>query len=230
MNYERKHIILFFICTLFLTTFIGCKKDVQTVDMHLNYFGLIPGRYVIYNVQEMTHDDNVNVHDTLIYQLKTYVGPEYIDNQGRTAREFHRYKRIDSTEDWVESDVWTAIIENYKAELNDENQRIIKLVFAPTSDKTWNPNAFNSLPAESYYYSNIHKPTTIGSLNFDSTLTVEQENFTSLIDFRVKSEKYAANIGLIYKSFKDLRIANFDSLDVQKGTEIHYTCIGYGFE
>ena len=112
----------------------------------------------------------------------------------------------------------------------EENQRTIKLVFSPTSDKEWNPNAFNTLDAMTYSFSNIHKPMTIGSLSFDSTLTVEQENYTTMIDFSVKSEVYATNIGLIKKSFKDLTIANSDSTDVKKGTEIFYTCIGYGFE
>lgn len=230
MTYERKHIILFSTLIVVFASFLGCKKKAETVDMHLNYFGLIPGRYVIYDVKEMTHDEAVDQHDTLIYQLKTYIGPEYLDNQGRTAREFQRFKRDDNTQAWVQSDVWTAIIDNYKAELNDENQRIIKLVFSPTSDKTWNPNAFNTLPSEEYYYSDIHKPQVIGNLSFDSTITVQQENYPNMIEFFVKSEKYAANIGLIYKSYKHLKIANFDSLNVQKGNEIHYKCIGYGFE
>ena len=41
----------------------------------------------------MYHDDASNIHDTTIYQLKTYIGQDYIDNQGRTAKEFKRFKR-----------------------------------------------------------------------------------------------------------------------------------------
>lgn len=231
MTYEKKHILFFSTFIILFVAIFGCKKKSVTIDMHLNYFGLIPGRYVVYDVQEMYHDvDLIIQHDTLTYQLKTYIGPEYIDNMGRTAREFRRYKRDDDTQDWTVSDVWTVIIDNYNAELVEENQRIVKLVFSPTSDKSWNPNAFNGYEPLTYTYSNLHKSMTVGSLSFDSTITVEQENFTSLIDYRIKRETYAANIGLVKKSFKDLTIANFDSTNVKKGTEIYYTCIEYGFE
>lgn len=231
MTYEKKHILYFSALLFVFVTFFGCNDEATPPNMHLNYFGLIPGRYVIYEVEEMYHDVDLMVqHDTIRYQLKTYIGPEHIDNIGRTAREFKRFKREDDTQPWVQSDLWTAIIDDYRAELVEENQRIIKLVFAPTSDKTWNPNAFNTFDPMTYSYSNIHKPMTIGSLSFDSTLTVDQEDFPSMIDFKKKYEVYATNIGLIKKSFKDLTIQNFDTTDVQKGTEIHYTCIGYGFE
>jgi hypothetical protein len=199
--------------------------------MHLNYFGLIPGRYVLYEVQEMFHDAVLSpAHDTTRYQLKTLIGPEFIDNEGRKAREFRRFKRSDSSQDWVETDLWTAIIENYKAELVEENQRIVKLVFAPTSDKTWNPNAFNTQEELNYSYTDIHIPKTFNGFSFDSTITVFQEEFTSMIDFKKKHETYATNIGLVSKTYKNLTIANFDSLNVKKGTEIHYKCIGYGYE
>lgn len=231
MTYEKKHILLFSAFILLFAAIFGCKKEKTTINMHLNYFGLIPGRYVVYDVQEMYHDvDLIIPHDTLTYQLKTYIGTEYIDNFGRTAREFRRYKRNDNTQDWTLSDVWTAIIDNYNAELVEENQRIVKLVFAPTSDKSWNPNAFNGYDPLTYSYSKLHKPMTIGSLSFDSTITVDQENFTSMIDHRTKYETYAANVGLVKKWYKDLTIAGFDSTNVKKGTEIFYTCIEYGFE
>ena len=211
---------------------VGCKKKTTPLlNLHTNYFGLTPGRYVIYEVQEMSHDINLNPkHDTISYQLKTVIGEEIIDDQGRKVREFKRYKRNNSSNNWVLSDLWTAYINASKAELVEENQRKIKLVFAPTPEKTWNPNAFNSLDSLKYYYSNIHKPLSYDEISFDSTLTVKQDEFHSLIDYKVQTEIYATKIGLISKTFKDLIIENFDTLNVRKGTEIHYKCIEYGFE
>jgi len=59
---------------------------------------------------------------------------------------------------------------------------------------------------------------------------VEQEEFFSLIDYRRKYEVYAKNVGLISKFYKDLKISGFDTTNVQSGTELFYTFIGYGFQ
>lgn len=231
MIYNKKNIIRLLIPFLVLAFIFSCKKQSPPPKMHLNYFGLTPGRYVIYDVKEMTHDVALNPqHDTLTYQLKTLIGDEHIDDQGRTAREFKRYKRSTDTDAWVLTDIWTTIIENFKAELIEENQRIIKLVFSPTTDKNWNPNVFNSFDSTNYYYTGIHKPMTINNLSFDSTLTVQQAFFKSLIDYQNQYEVYATNIGLVSKSYKNLKIANFDTLDVKKGNEIHYKCVSFGIE
>ncbi len=231
MKTKIKFSILLLICFFALTINSCKKKKVDAPKMYTNYFGLTEGRYVIYDVQEMFHDVAVSPqHDTNFYQLKTLIGAETTDNQGRNVREFKRYKRNKTTDQWVISDLWTAVIENNKAELVEENQRIIKLVFAPTSDKKWNPNAFNIMDSLNYYYSNIHKPYSLPNISFDSTVTVSKDKFFSLIDYKIDSYKYATNIGLVSKTYKNLTIANFDTLDVRKGSETHYKCIGYGFE
>lgn len=224
---NKKNIL---VALLAVTFFIGCKKKTETISMHLNYFGLTSGKYVIYNVKEMEHDETVGQHDTLTYQLKTYIGQEYIDNQGRKAREFHRYKRNTNVDPWILNDVWTILIADYKAELVEENQRTIKLVFSPTSDKKWNPNAFNTYDALEYSYSNIHKPLTFNGVSFDSTLVVEQGSFNSLIDFQTMHEVYATNVGLVSKVYKNLKISGFDTLNVKKGNEIYYNFVEHGFE
>jgi hypothetical protein len=232
MKRNNKYIFLSAATFILVLLFSACKKEKsEAPKMYFNYFGLTPGRYVMYDVLEVEHDVNLIIpHDTSRYQLKTFIGGIYTDNFGREAREFKRYKRNTSSDPWVLADLWTAIIEDYKAELVEENQRVIKLVFAPTTDKTWNPNAFNSNEVTESYYENIHSAATLNGVSYDSILTVRQGYFKSLIDYQNKSEVYATNIGLISKSYKNLKIAGFDTLNVKKGNEIHYKCIGFGFE
>jgi hypothetical protein len=222
--------------SIFIVAFLvlilpSCKKDETSYDLHYEYFGLLPGRFVEYDVTEIHHDINGNIqHDTIHYQLKTLIGDTLIDNEGRVARRFVRYKRGDSTQPWLQTDIWTAIIVDRRAELVEENQRMIKLVFAPTEDKKWNLNAFNADNALNAYYRNIHSKITLGSQTFDSSLVVEQEDFFSLVDFRRKYETYSKNIGLISKHYKDLKIVGFDTTNVQFGKELYYTCYAFGFE
>ena len=216
---------------LLIAAVVSCKKQDAAPQFHYDYFDLTQGRYIDYDVMEINHDvDQAIEHDTSYYQLRTLIGDTAIDNQGRIARKFFRYTRPNSAGTWVLSDVWTALITENRAELIEENQRIIKLVFAPTISKEWNPNAFNMYNEMTSYYRDIHDSQTFGALFFDSALVVEQEDFFSLVDKKRKYEVYAKGIGLVHKYYKDLTISNFDTLNIQKGQELFYTCFAYGIQ
>lgn len=207
------------------------KKPVLPPQFHYEYFDLSHGRYIDYDVMEVQHDATLAVkHDTIRYQLRTLIGDTVIDNEGRIARKFIRFKRDNSSLPWVQTDIWTAVIDDNRAELVEENQRVIKLVFAPTLSKEWNPNSFNMFDEMEAYYKDIHDERSVGVLTFDSTLVVELDTFISLIDYRRKYEIYAKGVGLVKKYWKDLSISNFDTLNVQFGTESFYTVIGYGIQ
>ena len=219
------------ICTL-LVGFQSCEKDTpETIDFDYAYYDLTPGRFCIYNVVDIEHDENQLVkHDTIYYQLKTIIGDTFVDNAGRITRKFLRYTRDSIQEAWVLKDVWTTLIDNYKAELVEENQRIVKLVFKPTLDKVWNINMFNTGTKINAKYAFIDQDYTIGNQDYTNTLKVDIQNFFSLVDDRVKYEIYAKNIGLIYKYFKDNSISNFDKNNIKKGKELYYTIDSYGIE
>jgi len=222
---------LLIVCLIVGLSIVSCKKVIDDhVSSNHNYFGLIDGRFVVYDVFEMHHDDAINVHDTVHYQLKTWIDSIYIDNEGRTNHQFKRFKRDNDSSSWVLTDVWTAIVNGNNAELVEENQRKVKLIFPIRLNGTWNPNAYNNLGEESSTYSRVHKSLSLNGYNFDSTSTVLQKDFFSLVDCRKQWEIYAANVGLVYKYYKDLEIENFDTLSVIKGEEVHYSLIEYGAE
>lgn len=227
-NNMRRNRLYYLLLTAPLILLMGCKKT-KLPNFHREYFGLMEGRYVIYDAIEITHDDAIDVHDTVVFQLKTVWGDTVTDNQGRIAREFFRYKRNTSSDPWVLTDVWTGIIDGIRAELIEENQRVVKLVFAPTLDKSWDANAYNMYNELDCYYRDIHQDTTLNGVLVDSTLVVEQDNFISLIDTVRKYEMYAKNIGLVYKHWTDNHY-QFTSDSVIEGTEIYYTYVETGFE
>jgi hypothetical protein len=219
------------LAVLIAVLIVSCKKDTNQTDFHEDYFPLNEGHFIIYDVVEINHDvDNAVQHDTMYYQLKTVIGDTVIDNLGRVARKYLRYTRVSSSDIWELTDVWTTILDGTLAELMEENQRIIKLILPPTSNKKWNPNSFTVLPELEAYYASINTPKTLNSLVFDSTLTVEQEDFFSMVDYRRKYEVYAKNVGMVKKVFKDLIIAGFDKTNVQKGKELELTCTDFGVE
>lgn len=220
---------LFVIACLSVFT-IQCKKDTQKVNMHLGYFDLTPGRYIIYDVVEISHSQGAAGSDTSVYQLKTVIGDTVMDNSGRIARKFYRYTRDNSSETWDLKDVWTTIIADYRAELVEENQRVIKLVFAPTLEKNWNANVYNLQAELDCVYDEIHKSYTVGSNQFDSTITVEQADELNLIEYKRKYEVYAKGVGLVKKHFRDLSINNFDVTDINEGKELFMNFVSTGIE
>ena len=220
---------LFFYLSIF-TSIFGCKKqDDSTIDKKTEYFGLEKGNFVEYEVTYMFHDSLLQKHDTIIYQLKTLIGDTILDNVGRVAREFHRFQRKNSSLPWEETDIWTAIIVDNRAELVEENQRKVKLIFMPTLEKVWDINAFNNIGTVDAFYSSIDESKTINNLTFENTLTVEEENYKTLLETRRKFEIYAKNIGMISKTYKNLQF-KFGSSKPIKGEEYYFNVTNYGVE
>jgi hypothetical protein len=226
----RKLIFSFFILVSFFSL-QSCEKDVSKIDFHVEYFGLSKGKFIEYEVTEIKHDINAAIqHDTTKYFLKTVVGDTIKDNSGRLCYTFLRYTRANNLLNWELKDIWTAITIDNRAELIEENQRIVKLVFSPQVGKSWNPNSFNAFAAEEWYYADVHQSKFLNNANFDSTLTVEQDDFFSMIDRKKKHEVYAKGVGLVHKYYKDLKIIGFDTMNVQSGSEIYYAYLNHGVE
>lgn len=226
-------IIVAIVISLFI--FTACKKDstVASINLHTDYFPLETGKYVIYEALEIQHDDQaILLSDTNRFFLKTVIGEEIEDLTGGQAYKFYRYWRKDENEIWEIKDVWTTKLIANRLELVEENERKVKLVFAPTTDKAWDMNALNSQEKMLVRYdaNSLHKALTINELNFDSTIRVNQQDFFSLVDHRKKFELYAKGVGLVYTFYKDNDINNFDTLNIRKGNEIHLRLLSYGME
>lgn len=223
----KKAVTILFIFSML----ISCRDKVDAPEFGFDYFGFEEGNFVTYEVTEVFHDSAlIPEKDTFQFILKTIIGEPIIDNQGRTANKVFRYSYDFNTGELIDQRVWTGIIADSRGELIEENQRKIRMVFAITPEKTWNVNAFNTMEEESAIYKDLHTSKTINEFAFDSTVTVEYEDFFSLVDFRKKFDVYAKGVGLVLRNYKDFTISNFDTLDVQIGTETQYRLIDYGKE
>lgn len=207
---------------------LACKKT-DPPKFHYEYFGYEEGRYVIYDVMEITHDADLDQHDTLRYQLKTKWSIEYIDNEGRAGREFHVFQRASANDPWVLTDVWYGLYDGIRAELVEENVRRVKLVFAPSISKEWDANAYNMEDELDCYYRDIHGDTILNGVSLDSTLVVEQASYANLIDSVRMYEMYAKHIGLVYKHFKD-NVYEIGNPEVSTGKELYMKYVSSGIE
>lgn len=216
---------------LILIGFSACKNETTEVDLGYEYFPMKEGHFVEYDVLEVFHDvKQLPKHDTLRYRLKTVVGEEVVDNSGRLVRKFFQYKYGLKTDELLSHRVWTRLIDGKRGEVVEENKRKIKMVFPLKRGEEWNVNAYNFEKKKIIHYDDVNTEKTINGILFENTARIVYEDFFSLVDYRKMHETYAKGVGLVERSFKDLTIQNFDTLDVQKGNEIHYKLVDFGVE
>ncbi|MCT4561693.1 MAG: hypothetical protein N4A41_09980 [Crocinitomicaceae bacterium] len=225
----RLHSILLIFVAFF--SFSACKKD-ATYDntLHASYAGLIENKMVVYEAMDIYHDDDSDIHDTSTYLLKTVIGEPYLDNQGRSGYEYLRYRSFDNGQNWSLKDVWTVFINNTNFEKVEENERVVRLIFPPVINKSWDLNAYNVQDERTVYYEYLHEKLFLNGSFMDSTLMVKEDDFFSLVDYRRQYEIYAKDVGLVKKVFKDLTIQGFDTLQVKRGRETYLTMLYHGFE
>ncbi|HLW39072.1 MAG TPA: hypothetical protein VKX31_01685 [Brumimicrobium sp.] len=214
---------------LFLFFIFSCNKERENIDFGYEYFPMEEGVFVEYEVTMIAHNIHLNPqHDTIKYKLETIIGEEVVDNSGRLARKFFQSKYDLSTGEILDQRVWTRIIDENRGEVVEENQRKIRLVFPVKNGDDWNVNAFNALGNQEVYYEDVNVGRTIGGFALENTTKVMYDDFLSLVDYQKSHEIYAKGIGLVERKIKDLSINNFDTLNIQSGSEVHYKLLNYG--
>jgi len=192
----------------------GCKKDTPPkVDLGYNYYPAAIGSWLIYDVDSTVFDGFAS--DTIYYefQIKEVLESTFMDDEGRESIRIERYKRDNTNAEWQIKDIWTTTVTENRVEVVEENVRYIKLTFPAKEGYTWNGNAFNDYEKEDYAYEDVDVSTTVGGISFDSALTVLHVNDSLPIIGQTKSlEKYARNVGMIYKEYIDMDFQTNDGL------------------
>lgn len=187
------------------------KHHVETPpDAGYDYYPGKVGSYIVYDVDSISYTQLPTV-DTLTYkfQIKEKIDTLFYDNQNRPTLKIIRYKKIYndtipySQMSWALQDVWAANITRTTAEVVEENIRYTKLVFPVRKNESWNGNAQNTLGEWDYKYTEFETAATVGGTAFDKTLKVTQKYFPSAISYQNYYERYAKNVGMIYRIIED---------------------------
>jgi hypothetical protein len=205
-----KNYSLFIVFTLLLLA--ACKPDEEaiTADTGFNYVRTTPGDYVIYEVDSIVYDDFNGDTTHYRYQLKEVIESVFSDNEGRPAQRIERYvKRYNDTIPysnlpWTLARVWSAQRTATTYERVEENVRYLRLSLPLRQDKRWNGNTFNTLGEWQYKCTSADAPYSINNLNFDSTAFIVQKADTNRLYYKLYTERYARNTGLIEKQVVDV--------------------------
>ena len=201
---------------------VSCKKEIESPpDVGYDYAPVNIGKYVVYDVDSTVYDDFALDTTYTKYRIKEKLEEIYVDNQGRQAIKLVRYiKMYDSLISydniaWTVKDVWNYTKTNTSLEVVEEDVRFTKLSFPIKIDATWNGNALNTIGEWNYTYDYINQSETINGVHFENVLLVVQKNDkNNAIHREYFIEKYAKDVGLVYREIKDLES---NTIKVQNG-------------
>jgi len=214
----------------------SCKKDADTVVVNkgYNYAGLNVGNYVVYDVDSIFYDDFDQSTNPFYFQIKEVVDSRYIDAEGQEAYKLIRYKKDTAVSpNWELQVVWNAKITNTTYQKVEDNKRYVKLIFPVKTGKSWNGNSLNNDGAWQYEYMSVHTPEAIGNSILDSVVTVTQfdDGGEILIQRQFYQEKFAANVGMVYKKVIDIKKAFNNQTGFYEnslGVDVTYTLNSFG--
>ena len=211
---------IFLISAIFLTV-AGCKntKD-EVIDFKYEYYPLEPGHWIEYDVDSIIFSDialPTVIIDTISYQIREEIASTFYDNEGRETYRIERFRRNSDDDAWIINRVWSLNFETNNLQKVEDDLRFVKLVFPPRRNKKWLGNTFIQTTEEleyledwEYKYSEIDEPLSIAGISFDSSLTVLQEADSTLLEKTYSIERYAKNVGLVYKELQVLETQRTD--------------------
>ena len=211
---------LLLVFTLTVAVF-SCKKadDIPAPPQATQeYYPLVVGKWVIYDVDSTIWDDTFCVKRFYNYQVKHNVADTFTDDKGRLSYRVETYIRKRVQDDWVPHDVFYVTNTEVTLEMVYSQLRFVKMVFPIKQGDTWKGNTYilSKNPKYSYYedwdytYRNVGEQYNSGFKVFDNTVTVEHvdraesdpELYPEIFASRTMSkEVFASGVGMIYREY-----------------------------
>ena len=203
----KKIILTLLTVTICFTAFVSCRKTtVNKGDQTLNYFPLQFGKYVTYDVDSITYNNNLSIHESPCSQLETRTQLKYAiddtfrDSKKRLSYIMDVYSRPHDGATWQKvrvilltpstiAPLTTTPAPNTPTNniiFTQEGSQFEKLVFPIVQGISWAGNYL--VPAQdsslwyfqkwNYTYQNLKSSFNDGYVNYDNTVTVLEDDET----------------------------------------------------
>ncbi|SRR5574344_791784 len=189
---------------IFLICFSCSKEEPSPAMVWTDYYPLSIGTERIYECTSITIDVLAEVNDTSVYIVKETVVSSL--NKGNTCEVFAENceKRTADIAAWVPYVSLGVQRYDHSIVRVEDNVPYQVLKFPVNTLFSWNLNEYNTQEEQKTSYSAVNQSDTIAGIGYDSVLFVMQKNFKSLYTYEYAEERYAKNIGLIYKKTIDV--------------------------
>ncbi len=228
-----KRLLLFILGLFVLVSCQDEEPEIRSFADDFRYFPLRTGFQRLYDVEETVYRLNESTLE-LRYQLREEVGEQFISEGGETAFELKRYTRPDANENWTLDSIWVVRLSEDKIVRVENNVPFVSLRFPLREGATWDGNVFNTRRRDDYELQDLGNSKQIGDQLFANTLTVIQNQDSSLIDRDVRSEVYALDTGLVYLHREEIFYCAipedpcFGNFVIERGRELTYTLFAAG--
>lgn len=204
----------YLVFTLAVILVSACKEtpDDYITDSGHDYYPLEIGKFVEYQMDSTIYDPN---GDTTVFYSTSFLREEVLDtltdNEGNTVYKIEQYERSEDSQPWNIKKVLTmAVVEN-QATRTEDNLQFVKIAFPLAKGNRWNGNShfeedlIVNIAGETvamfkgweYRIQNIGVADTIGGVQFDDTIVIEEADNENLIELRRSTSVYAKGIGLV---------------------------------
>jgi hypothetical protein len=207
---------------------VSCGKKTEDfkTDAISDYVPLAPGKYITYRLDSTVFTNfghNIEVHK---YQVKHVVDSLITDNLGRPSYRIFRYLRDSAgTQPWVPNGSYFITPLTDQLEVIEDNLRFLKIHLPFRGGNSWKGNKY--LPSDPYgslysfsnddfmadwdFYMNDPEPSVSYQGNtYNDVYTINEDDEaynvpivvdTSYASRTLADEKYAKNIGLVYRDY-----------------------------
>lgn len=219
------YITLLSLTVLFSVNSCGTEKEEFVAPALSDYLPMQVGKYIIYRMDSTVFTNLNTVIEVHKYQVKHEVTSVTTDNLGRTTYIVNRFLRNEAgTSAWQVNGNYTVVTADDQTEVVDDNLRVLKLHIPLREGFSWKGNrhlplepyknvytfsADNDMQNWDFYYESFDNFSHEG-YNYEDVLTVEQVDESDNLPIqpnatfasRIRSvDRYARNIGLVYKEY-----------------------------
>lgn len=179
----------------------GCTPTCDNCEDKLSGMAFFPteiGRFIEYDVveEEYTLGKSALIRQ---YQWKEVMAERYTDPAGQPICRIARFRRAADGQRWEADSTITLRLATDHAVRNENGKDYVKMVFPPSEKKVWNGNLYNTGGNDSYELKHVNKPYIVGKTPFERTVTVVQQEDSTLVNQDKRVEVYAADVGLVYR-------------------------------
>lgn len=217
----------FLLATIWLLSCSEKKEQFESETISDYIPQLQPGKYITYRVDSTVFPSFGRSTEVHKYQQKHIVDAMVTDNEGRPSYRIYRYLRDSSgTQPWVNNGTYFITVLGDQVEVIEDNLRVIKLHIPFNEGFNWRGNTYlgpdpyngvfsfsndDNMADWEFYYDPFESSFSYQGNNYADVWTIEAADeaynvpITDPTAYAAKTramEKYAKNIGLVYREYE----------------------------
>ncbi len=219
-----KNIFFFLASIVTILSVFSCKNEIieyNPKNQSNFYYPIAVGSIWTYKLDSIIYDNSGTVIDTFQGIVKETIIDSFENSTGDIEYTIERANK--EGDNWHVTDIWSTSKTDSRVYRTEDNLKFIKMISPVEKKVGWDGNAFIDtentivkIAGESikmfdqwhYRYTDVGVEETIGENTYDDIAIVQQVDKEDVYSRRFSIEKYAKNIGLVYKKMIILNTNN----------------------